>query len=149
MAQKVRDPERDRAYKAFISSGVWKAIRGAAIHRAGNLCEWCKCSGDDYPLHVHHKTYVRFGGREEPSDLQVLCDGCHAEAHGRPYLLCKTTRKERKERRARVKANRPKTSQELAAERKKAAKRAKRQRYRARLLAQRNLPETPSLKDRY
>ena len=106
MAQKVRDPERDRAYKAFISSGIWKAIRGAAIHRAGNLCEWCKCSGDDYLLHVHHKTYARFGGQEEPSDLQVLCDGCHAEAHGKPYLLCKTTRKERKERRARVKANR-------------------------------------------
>lgn len=120
----VRDPERERLYRAFMASGIWKAIRGAAIHRAGNACEWCKCSGDDFLLHVHHKTYDRFGGREESQDLQVLCDGCHAEAHGRPYLLCKTTKKEQAERRKRAKANKPKTQAELAKEAKRARKRA-------------------------
>lgn len=115
-----------------MASGIWKAIRGAAIHRAGNVCEWCKCSGDDFLLHVHHKTYARFGGREEPQDLQVLCDGCHAEAHGRPYLLCKTTPKERAERRKRVKANKPKTQAELAKEAKRARKRARQAEYRKR-----------------
>ena len=143
MARKVSEEKR-RAYKAFLASGVWKAIRQAALYRAGNLCEWCKCSGESFLLHVHHKTYARFGGMEEPTDLQVLCDGCHAEAHGKPYLLCKTTKKERAERKARVKANRPKTPEELAKERKRANKRAKQARYRAR-----RLESTSSLKDRF
>lgn len=139
-----------RKYLAFLRSAAWKVLRGAALESAGHRCTWCQRT--EVLLHVHHLTYARFGGGELPTDLQVLCDGCHAEAHGKPYLLCKTTKVERKERRALVKVNRPETSLERAKARKKANARTKRRKWKEKFL-ETHLPdgsviETPSLKDR-
>lgn len=38
-------------------------------------------------LHHHHKTYARFGGKELPEDMALLCDQHHAaaEALARPW----------------------------------------------------------------
>ena len=80
-------------YNTFMHSREWAAIRRAALERANHKCEWCKCEWADFVLHVHHKTYARFGGGELPDDLQVLCEVCHGEAHGRPYsVLMRTPR---------------------------------------------------------
>lgn len=73
-----------------MSSAKWKAMRREAIMRASGRCEECKdmgwldCSGLQYTfrgLEVDHVSYARFGGRELPSDLRVLCTQCHRRKH--------------------------------------------------------------------
>jgi hypothetical protein len=122
-------------YKAYLKSDAWKAIRGAAIFRAGGKCEWC--AGTDL-LQVHHKKYPQAFGTETPEMLQVLCDPCHAEAHGRPYIIHKLSRERRTERRKRL-------AQKATAERD--AKRSKRK-ARGEFWKAKTAP-TPPLKDRY
>jgi 5-methylcytosine-specific restriction endonuclease McrA len=92
-----RQARRKAEYRAFMASPEWKAIRKAALARAGHRCEelipnsmahrdhgisMMRCTATRR-LTVHHRTYARFGGRELPSDLQVLCkehhDGLHAQ----------------------------------------------------------------------
>jgi hypothetical protein len=70
--------ERPASYKEFIRSDAWAAIREAAVERADRRCQICY-SADH--LQVHHRTYERFGGDELPTDLTVLCDGCHDAFH--------------------------------------------------------------------
>lgn len=67
-------------YYQFIHSRAWLWIRKRALHRAGYKCERCRSHEH---LHVHHKTYARFGGNELPEDLMVLCVDCHTVQHGR------------------------------------------------------------------
>jgi 5-methylcytosine-specific restriction endonuclease McrA len=38
------------------------------------------CGNRKPPLHVHHKTYERFG-KELLTDLVGLCDTCHKKVH--------------------------------------------------------------------
>lgn len=120
--------ERRADYRRFLKSNIWKAIRGAAIYRAGGQCEWCK--GTEY-LHVHHKKYPRVFGTETPEMLQVLCDPCHAEQHGKSYIIHKLDKQRRAERKQRIRAM------------KEAVVQAKIRRKRT------PSPETPSLKDRF
>jgi hypothetical protein len=65
-------------YAAFLLSAEWRAMRLAAIHRAGGRCLVCNSSER---LEVHHRTYERVGGGELPDDLVVLCDWCHGLFH--------------------------------------------------------------------
>lgn len=78
----ARIAKRKKAYSSFLKSAVWKRIRKAALERAGNQCEYTNIGvftgrpwrcGATLTLTVDHKTYARFGGRERPRDLQVLC----------------------------------------------------------------------------
>ncbi|MFC6767833.1 HNH endonuclease [Natrinema soli] len=48
------------------------------FERAGQQCEWCN-NRTDQP-EVHHITPRSEGGPNEPSNLIVLCPGCHAKA---------------------------------------------------------------------
>lgn len=136
-----RKPEertaRREEYGRYLKGRIWKAIRQAAIYRAGGQCEWCK--GTEM-LHVHHKQYPKAFGTETPEMLQVLCDQCHAEAHSRPYLIHKAAREKRLARRERLKS-----IEREAKEKEQAAKKAKRTRRRAMYV----LAPTPSLKDRF
>lgn len=90
--------KREARYDTYLRSATWKAKRKEALERAGYQCErrirftfdseeFCswRCTGGygrDLPpaseLHVHHKTYARFGGEELPDDLEVLCPYHHA-----------------------------------------------------------------------
>lgn len=56
----------------------------------GHRCEIC---GRAYNLNVHHLTYDRVGGDEEPDDLIILCKKCHMSEHG---LLKKKKKRSRK-----------------------------------------------------
>lgn len=49
----------------------------AALTRVDGRCEAC---GTARLLHVHHRTYERFG-QEHADDLSVLCEACHALVH--------------------------------------------------------------------
>ena len=79
----ARIARRKKAYSSFLKSALWKRIRKAAIERAGGQCqfEWkadgvvmlpIRCPQREQ-LTVDHLSYARFGGKELPSDLKVLC----------------------------------------------------------------------------
>lgn len=84
MALSVDDPNsrtrREDApshYLAYLNSPTWRHTRNEALKRAHYTCKRC---GSRRDLNVHHRSYERLG-RELPSDLEVLCFGCHNEHH--------------------------------------------------------------------
>lgn len=70
-------PKKVTDYGEYLLSKKWKKTRKKALRRAGFKCNGC---GSTKHLEVHHKTYARVG-REDPSDLEVLCRTCHGERH--------------------------------------------------------------------
>ena len=73
--------QREKEYRAFLHSKVWKEFRAGIIKKRGKRCEACGLSVSLRVLHLHHKTYVRFGGKEKPSDVVLLCKSCHRLVH--------------------------------------------------------------------
>ena len=63
-------------YYSYIQSPEWKAKADAAKKRAGNRCQVCNRHKSQVVLDAHHRTYERLGN-ERPSDITVLCRGCH------------------------------------------------------------------------
>lgn len=66
------------AHVEYLKTERWRELREEALERADHACQICK--SHDH-LQVHHNTYERFGGDEIPSDLLVVCDGCHDIFH--------------------------------------------------------------------
>ncbi len=99
----LRRRSHSAEYKAHLRSPEWRAIRRAALERAGFRCEFCnRAKAPGRPLQVHHRTYERLG-HELPGDLTVLCGGrggCHAAADRQRRLAAgrrpKTKRKRRR-----------------------------------------------------
>lgn len=56
----------------------WQQARRVVLARDGRRC--AECGGTD-SLHVHHLVPRALGGPDEPSNLIVLCEGCHAARH--------------------------------------------------------------------
>lgn len=73
----------DAAYREFLKSPEWWAIRAGALERSGNQCFGCESTQN---LHVHHVSYKRVGGNEVPDDLMVLCRSCHRAVHNLPVV---------------------------------------------------------------
>lgn len=82
--------KKEKRYGEYMRSPAWKKIRLEAIARAGRQCEYAVQVTTPYGQHevrcpnwhrltVHHLTYARFGGNEQPEDLQVLCVTHHRE----------------------------------------------------------------------
>ena len=63
----------------FLLSTAWAKIRNDLYHIRGYQCERCDCKKG---LQVHHLTYDRYGGDEEPEDLIILCGYHHRLEHG-------------------------------------------------------------------
>lgn len=76
-----KNPERlarrRKAYQAFLHSAAWRRIRAQKLAESPT-CELqhrgCLVTEK---LTVHHKTYLRFGGKELMSDLATACRPCH------------------------------------------------------------------------
>ena len=66
-------------YDDYIISPEWRQRCAEARLRAGNKCQLC---GETRGLHVHHNTYARLGA-ELPTDIVVLCTGCHRIFHAK------------------------------------------------------------------
>lgn len=64
-------------YKKYLSSPEWASVRADILSSRGNKCERC---GRNSNLHVHHVSYKNIFN-EDPSDLEVLCSGCHKGEH--------------------------------------------------------------------
>lgn len=69
---------QSQRYTDNLASPGWKARRDHMLDIANNRCEWC--SGTNVELQVHHLHY-RTLGKEDPTDLIVLCDDCHLLIH--------------------------------------------------------------------
>ena len=69
-------------YEVYLNSPHWHACKRAAIERAGHKCQ--VCGADRVRMDVHHNSYQRMG-REDITDLVVLCETCHAVFH----LFCR------------------------------------------------------------
>jgi len=65
-------------YDRYIHSDAWKSKRIRRLKIDKNRCQGCRTSRN---LHVHHRTYERFGGLERMNDLVTVCDSCHAIIH--------------------------------------------------------------------
>ena len=68
---------RPRSYQAYLASPWWKARRNQALRDAKFRCQRCGVKRD---LQVHHRSYQRLGA-ELPTDLEVVCRGCHLGHH--------------------------------------------------------------------
>jgi len=64
-------------YRQYLRLNYWKRISLDAKERAGFRCQLCNSESD---LETHHRSYER-RGREESSDLTVLCSECHGKFH--------------------------------------------------------------------
>lgn len=106
---RTKEPEVYRTdYHNYLNGDRWRAIKEAAIIRAGYKCLVCSVGP---PLEVHHNTYYRVFGNELPEDLSVLCRDCHKGVHaGRitsiPNPLAKKPKKKKRRRRKKAKRSR-------------------------------------------
>lgn len=81
-------PDRKRVWEKmqaerlkYMASKEWQAVRRRKFEQVGRACEKCQATGI---VHVHHLTYANLF-HEHLDDLQVLCESCHEEAHGRKF----------------------------------------------------------------
>jgi len=78
-------------YKNYLSGSHWRNFRKRALEHHGMKC--ADCGEENVRFDIHHLTYERFG-KEELSDVVVLCHNCHHKRHKtevriydmRPYL---------------------------------------------------------------
>lgn len=64
-------------YNRYMNSYTWKLKRANRLAIDNYECQKC---GSKKNLHVHHKTYKRFGN-EKMKDLATVCQKCHAKIH--------------------------------------------------------------------
>lgn len=65
-------------YTEYLKTEYWQFRRKRALILGDHKCR--VCGAKDARLEVHHNTYERLG-REEDTDLVVLCRGCHTLFH--------------------------------------------------------------------
>lgn len=74
---------RAMPYELYLQSPEWVRTRQQAIERARFRCQACNGAVN---LQVHHRDYENLGC-ELPSDLLVLCEGCHEVFHENRRLV--------------------------------------------------------------
>lgn len=67
---------KKQRYREYLQTEYWRRLRGRMFVLAGGRCEECGLSKDDTVLHLHHQCYDRIG-KEEESDLRLICEECH------------------------------------------------------------------------
>lgn len=71
-------------------STEWDHLRRRVYERDKWHCQACGRMGGrrgDAQLHAHHIVKKSEGGADSLANLITLCDRCHAQYHGNPYLL--------------------------------------------------------------
>jgi 5-methylcytosine-specific restriction endonuclease McrA len=76
--------------QAFYSSQEWKTACSEVWKRDHAMCQRCKLDYDaGMPLHIHHiVSFADKALRAEPSNLVLLCEGCHHFVHSRKNVSC-------------------------------------------------------------
>lgn len=74
--------------RGFYESADWKNLSKACKKRDGYVCRCCgkkaRTKDEKKRMHADHIIPRSKGGRDTLSNLQCLCEGCHAEKH--PHL---------------------------------------------------------------
>lgn len=102
----ARLAKRKKAYDAYMRSPEWQALRNVRMQYDTYTCQRCGYVPDvryspwegglicgPKALHVHHKTYARFGGKELLEDLETLCADCHGKEHAGRFIIPRGLRK--------------------------------------------------------
>jgi hypothetical protein len=63
----------------FYNRSFWYGLRKEALLRYGYTCQ--SCGVIHKSVHVHHIVSRFLGGKDEGSNLTVLCNSCHKKAH--------------------------------------------------------------------
>ena len=79
MRKKIRKPE-EKKINPFLKSEAWAKIRVDVFMLRNGICEYCN-GKINKRFNVHHLTYKRYGGNEEPEDLMLLHQRCHQKIH--------------------------------------------------------------------
>lgn len=61
--------------------GVPIPLKAEIIKRDKKICRLCKNECIDKTMQVHHIVPVSNGGKDEPSNLILLCSSCHTYVH--------------------------------------------------------------------
>jgi 5-methylcytosine-specific restriction endonuclease McrA len=48
------------------------------LEQCGPICHQCKREFPPYKLHAHHNKALKHGGKHKQSNLELLCERCHA-----------------------------------------------------------------------
>lgn len=97
---KARMERKLAAQRAWYRSPEFEAMRQATFARDNWTCQVEGCGFtpavvgmqrvrdvlDSRYLVCHHKTNVRFGGKERPSDLVTWCNQCHDRHHAQQLI---------------------------------------------------------------
>jgi hypothetical protein len=67
------------SYKVALDPSIIPIRRARVMVALGDFCNVC---GSKENLEIHHRKWQCHGGKDEISNLQVLCHGCHCEVHG-------------------------------------------------------------------
>lgn len=81
--------DRKQAYRIFLSSPLWLAIRQKKL-AVNPCCQRCNYSKG---LQCHHRNYPAKWEDTKNDDLETLCAACHRKEHGingRPKKLSKS-----------------------------------------------------------
>ena len=69
---------RQRAYRHFLQSKLWKSTRLQCLERDQFTCQHCKATDH---LEAHHLWYPQRWDHTTPAMLVTLCKACHAKQH--------------------------------------------------------------------
>ncbi len=58
-----------------------RSLKARIIEERGAKCERCNYSRLPSILNLHHVLPRSKGGKDEPSNLELICPNCHAEVH--------------------------------------------------------------------
>ena len=78
----INTEDNKERHRYYLRSKQWCDIAARIRSRDGFHCR--QCNKFDRHLHVHHKTYERWG-EESMDDLIAVCEKCHAWIHGKIY----------------------------------------------------------------
>ena len=82
---------RQRAYREFLDTPQWLALRRRCYELADWTCARCKCQGRE--LHAHHRSCPERWEDTTQDHLECLCYECHGSHHGNGAL--RASRQER------------------------------------------------------
>jgi hypothetical protein len=79
-------------YREYLRTPYWYAVSQLAKKRAHMRCQVCNSGGQMQCHHRGENYSVRGNEHQNMSELTVLCDKCHRQAHGLPVAKKKKNR---------------------------------------------------------
>jgi RNA-directed DNA polymerase len=72
------DPIADETWDGTSTQKGFALIRQDLLDQCGPICHRCKREFPPHQLHAHHVKALKDGGKDRQSNLELLCQRCHA-----------------------------------------------------------------------